>query len=553
MKKKEGLPSCWFGSNIDNITAIIGKNGAGKSNLIDSIIKVLCGQGGGIAIWNYKGTLYRNRTSYDVNCDFDIYEWTFWGSPLSGDIEGAIKDVAVIYYSPTIDRTVENKNSHYKAFRNISNSWFLRQKIIANTSAPDYAQLPEVEYMQLIDTFRLILFFIYTREKGIDLPTDLRRPEYLRIGFHLFDNKEPEHSASQALNKEKDNSFETQLKYFISCQIFKNIDIPVSWNEDTTLEEMLSVYTNNKETDRPNIYDELIHLYREKKINCDLNKLKPLKKGDDFYLSIRTDALSIKFLTALWGYYFKQEPYYASFTTLTSLQNIQNDSLSVKWDGMSSGESAFYNFMSRLYGVLYQIEDEVHDAQKNEIAICYRTEIKTAILILDEAELSFHPEWQQKFINLLIDSLQQIFYNIHFQIILASHSPVLISDLPRSNITFLSRDENGNCKVCDPMRQKETFGANIHTLFNDSFFLDGLPIGDFAKKKIQHLFDRILMNKEYGSQILSEINLVGEIVLKNQLKKLYDENIASLSIDEQINAYNKKIEFLKQLKNDTDC
>lgn len=552
MVEKAGLPSQWFGSNIDNIIAIIGKNGAGKSNLIDSIIKVLCGQGGGIAIWKHEGVLYRNKTSYEVNCNFEIHQWSFWGNPFSGDIKGAIKNTVVIYYSPTIDRNIEEKKNQYKAFRNISNSWFLRQKISADTSVPNYAQLPEVEYMQLIDTFRLILFFIYNREKKIELPASLRKPEYLRIGFHLFDNEEPDHPAYQALNKDRNNTFESQLKYFITRQIFKEIKVPDSWNENTTLDEMLSVYTNNGETDRPNIYNDLIQLHIEKKICCDLNKQKPSKIGDDFYLSIRTDALSIKFLTALWGYYFRREPYYASFGTLTFLQSIRNDSLTVKWDGMSSGESAFYNFMSRLYGTLYQMEDEIYHAAQNKIVLRYQPEIETVILILDEAELSFHPEWQQKFINLLIDSLQRIFYNIHFQIILASHSPILISDLPKSNIIFLSRDENGNCKVCNPMCQKETFGANIHTLFNDSFFLDGLPIGDFAKKKIQHLFDRILINKEAGSEILSEINLVGEIVLKNQLKKLYDENIASLSIDEQIDAYKEKIEFLKQLKNDTD-
>lgn len=408
--------------------------------------------------------------------------------------------------------------------------------------------------MQLMDTFRLILFLIYTREKGIGLPNDLRQPEYLKIGFHLFDNEIPDHPAYRKLNKENDNSFEGQLKCFITRQIFKSIEIPESWNENTTLKEMLSAYTNNGETERLNIYDELVHLYKEEKVCCDLDKRKPSKIGDDFYLSVKTEALSTKFLTALWGYYFRREPYYASFSTLSFLQNIRNDSLSVKWDGMSSGESAFYNFMSRLYGVLYEMEQEIHHAAKNKVVIRNQPEVNTVILLLDEAELSFHPEWQQKFMNLLIDSSQQVFYNIRFQVILASHSPILISDLPKCNIIFLRKGEDGCCQVCDPMYQKETFGANIHTLFNDSFFLDGLPIGDFAKKKIQQLFDRVKNQKESIEQVLSEINLVGEVVLRNQLKRMFDENTVSLSIEEQIAIHEKKIELLKQqLKDDTDC
>lgn len=35
----------WFGKNIQNITAIIGNNGAGKSNLLENIVNTLITQG----------------------------------------------------------------------------------------------------------------------------------------------------------------------------------------------------------------------------------------------------------------------------------------------------------------------------------------------------------------------------------------------------------------------------------------------------------------------------------------------------------------------------
>lgn len=549
MTRPNKLPPQWFGPNIKNITGIIGKNGAGKSNLIEYIIKTLCYQNGGIIIWKYNNILYRNKMSFEITCDFDLKEWHFWGSPF-GEIEKRINDAAVIYYSPTIDRNLDHRKNGYHKFHDISNSFLLRQKHQNHITVPSYAQLPDVEYMQLHDIFRLILFFIYTREKGVDLPSDLRKPQYLRLGFHLFNNTIPDHPTYRAINKTQDKTFESQLKYFITRQIFDNLFIPESWNESTTLEEVLYTYCDDIDRFRPNIYDELVQLYHKKKILCKLDVQKPTGIGDDFYLSIETDALSTKFLTALFAYYFRENSCYASFSTMELLGNIVNNSISINWDGMSSGESAFYNFISRLYKELYIIEDEAYNYRSNRIVILYKPKVKNVILILDEAELSFHPEWQQRFMSLLIDSLNLIFHNIEFQIILASHSPILISDIPKSNIIFLRKNSAGECQVCNPMQRHETFGANIHTLFEDSFFLNGLPIGDFAKRKIQRLFDRLSIDKDCSPQILSEIELVGEPVLRNQLKKLFDENMQLVNVDTQIRILEKKIEQLKHQKDD---
>ena len=51
MEECDSLYNGWFGENIVNITAIVGKNGAGKTNLLDCIIKALCGQGGGYVFY----------------------------------------------------------------------------------------------------------------------------------------------------------------------------------------------------------------------------------------------------------------------------------------------------------------------------------------------------------------------------------------------------------------------------------------------------------------------------------------------------------------------
>ncbi len=124
------------------------------------------------------------------------------------------------------------------------------------------------------------------------------------------------------------------------------------------------------------------------------------------------------------------------------------------------------------------------------------------ILLIDEGEVGMHPDWQIKYIYILLNFIKKL--DIKCQIILTSHSPFIISDIPKENIIFLdkynSEDESikhslqkkGNCKVVrdeELIGIEKTFGQNIHTLFTSSYFLkDGL-MGEFAKGKINKIID----------------------------------------------------------------
>ncbi|MEQ0078781.1 AAA family ATPase [Klebsiella sp. JN_Kp120] len=57
-----------------------------------------------------------------------------------------------------------------------------------------------------------------------------------------------------------------------------------------------------------------------------------------------------------------------------------------------------------------------------------------SIILIDEPEISLHPEWQQRYINLLMNTFEG-FYNCKF--IIATHSPLVISNLKSSNCYIL--------------------------------------------------------------------------------------------------------------------
>ncbi|MDK9694653.1 MAG: ATP-binding protein [Sulfurimonas sp.] len=171
-------------------------------------------------------------------------------------------------------------------------------------------------------------------------------------------------------------------------------------------------------------------------------------------------------------------------------------------------------------------------------ALLYESAINTKnqgiLICLDEPDLSLHPEWQKKYINELVKMFSKITKNFHF--LITSHSPFILSDIPKKNVIFLEKGKQVYPNI-------ETFGANIHTLLSHGFFMkDGL-MGEFAKEKIDkaitHLNQKTLTEKEidYCENIIS---IVGEPILKNQLQKMLDSK--RLSEVEQIKQEIKRLE-----------
>lgn len=64
------------------------------------------------------------------------------------------------------------------------------------------------------------------------------------------------------------------------------------------------------------------------------------------------------------------------------------------------------------------------------------------LVLLDEPELSLHPNWQMT----LIDNLDRALASQVCHLIISTHSHMLVSDLPmqRSNVTQLEKDEEDN-------------------------------------------------------------------------------------------------------------
>ena len=170
---------------------------------------------------------------------------------------------------------------------------------------------------------------------------------------------------------------------------------------------------------------------------------------------------------------------------------------------LSSGEKSFFTFFINL---LYQVQN-IND----------RSEYKELNIFLDEIELGFHPEWQKRFLNYLINTLS-IVNKKKVNFFIATHSPFILSDIPNQNIVFLKGGKQVNA-----FDKKNTFGANIHTLLSDGFFMDGGLMGEFAKHKIEEVI-KLLNGKSSEIKTTEEaqqiINIIGEPILKRELQRM---------------------------------
>lgn len=154
--------------------------------------------------------------------------------------------------------------------------------------------------------------------------------------------------------------------------------------------------------------------------------------------------------------------------------------LRLHFEGLSSGELAYLSMFARLDEYLGSMAKELPGGRILE---------KDVILFLDEAETALHPDWQRRLVEMLIRYVESRTRKINVHLIFASHSPNLLSDIPRGNVVFLGADAPGLALSQEPTAITNTFAANAYDLYRSSFFLQDGPMGSFASEKVREAFE----------------------------------------------------------------
>jgi predicted ATPase len=205
------------------------------------------------------------------------------------------------------------------------------------------------------------------------------------------------------------------------------------------------------------------------------------------------------------------------------------DEQSRSYKDLSSGEKQIFGQFLNIY--FYSIEHT-----------------NNQLYFLDEPDNMLHPNWQKAYVKELLILLKNTQINYH--ILLASHSPFILSDLPKENVIFLEKDEKtGKSINATNNIDINPFGANIHTLLSHGFFMkDGL-MGEFAKSKIDDVIK--YLNNDKKSTITTDedaqniINIIGEPIIKRELQRML-KNKMELSNKTEIDTIKNEIKLLTE-------
>lgn len=205
--------------------------------------------------------------------------------------------------------------------------------------------------------------------------------------------------------------------------------------------------------------------------------------------------------------------------------DIQPTYVPGKYTVFSSGELQFLNLLSRIMYVKEKIDRErAEDAEVNPLQI----------LFLDEAEIGMHPEWQRQYIGTITKFINRVM-DSPVQIVITTHSPIILSDIIHDDIQYLKKGEEGTTNVSE--RQPDTFAANIFDLYRNAFFLEKGFIGTFACDKIKKLDGKNIEDVTEDDRLL--IEKIGD----ERIKAYFMSKL--MSKDEEIEILERRLAELK--------
>lgn len=204
-----------------------------------------------------------------------------------------------------------------------------------------------------------------------------------------------------------------------------------------------------------------------------------------------------------------------------------NDMNIIPFWNLSSGERQIAYVISNFVYHLVNI-NSVHTIVDDKVAGLPLLKYKYLNIVFDEIELYFHPDLQRRFLYLIISALR----NIHIEyieginILMVTHSPFVLSDIPSSNVLILSKQK----KIMG-----ETFCANIHDMLGQNFFME-YSMGQIAQEEIEEIFCKYNTNQPISENDWKRYKYVAKIVgdgylhsvlerVMNKLKHRLEERI----------------------------
>lgn len=166
--------------------------------------------------------------------------------------------------------------------------------------------------------------------------------------------------------------------------------------------------------------------------------------------------------------------------------------------------------------------------------------IQGSVILIDEPELSLHPEWQKK----ILDFYKKLFINDNgeqtSQIFVATHSPFIINNSSRYNDKVIVLNRNIKTGLVETINKPTYYDCN-----NNVYIQDAFDINDFAKEE-NILFTEGETDKKYLDKTI-ELFFSNKVSFK--VEWIGNKNNSGNVINTGVGALNNLLKVLEANKN----
>lgn len=583
----EIFPTHFFGENVSALTLLIGENGAGKTTLFRLMSKWLCELAA--------GTYPKERGAFIIRigkCNYLIAfqngeEWVpiVKGTALKfvsrKDVQIILKDVSLVYYTDTMtDLELDELLPEDKREFLTDHSLITRLSGALNRS--NYLENAK-DTMKRAEFAHQMRLFLHLENTKDEFPIHFMKFSSVKIGTskcfkHLRslgedgdDMKSLLENYGERIAPKEADSPAMLARCLLWCFLTGVISSILLWER--------RLFGMRKSQVLPFFQDAFLSNLRHLNQNADTSEaytaIKDIFENLHQFVSAfdDSDVFFKNEFKKLWEQEFADNKLFDILDLLHKTEeHYLSESVAFKWQRSWSDDRIIYyispNKLPRdrweefwlLYEKFYHMMPDCSfdwqypsSGEKNYVnsmipLINAQKETSTIWCLFDEPDNTLHPQWQRTMIQTMCGVCDKA--NKDFQIWISSHSPIMLSGVPKQAAIFLdARNKENKKKQVRSVRS--SFAQQIYTLYDDAFLPRQGVIGTLAEQHLRTIYKKLLdletrlnSKRKLGKDAISEaeralkeakgiIDCLEEPLLKGYLQLMYKRCQQKLNIGEQ--------------------
>ncbi len=200
--------------------------------------------------------------------------------------------------------------------------------------------------------------------------------------------------------------------------------------------------------------------------------------------------------------------YFINYNQLKEIEHLDISKFAkIIYSDMSAGAAALIDQFSKI----------LHHSD----LVFKRDQCKKLLILIDEGDAFLHTHWQQLYIDYLDKTISEIKSKFDtVQVIITTHSPIVMSDFPKNCIAMLDEppDNDDIFELKQATTPSASFAAPLDMVIRHANNAGSL--GSFAIRTIRKLIEDIDEGKEINPGV---VEIIDDKVIKSEIERLINE------------------------------